>query len=330
MANSQNERIPLCPPDIQPVTDGEARPYWSVMIPVYNCADFLPATLRSLLIQAPGEDRMQIEVVDDASTDADVAKIVREMGGGRVKYFRQPHNKGSLHNFQTCIERSRGQWIHILHGDDRVRTGFYSSFEKFFDQYQTVGAAFCRYAYIDDRGSFMYCQPAEMDYEGVLDNWITKLGERQRIQYVSMVVNRAVYETLGSFYGVEYGEDWEMWMRIANRYQIGYIPTVLAEYRKHFRSISGRSFVTGQNMKDLGLVMQQIQSYLPEAERKEIFERSRKFYAHYAMKTANHLWKNLKHKQGAENQVIEAWRMRPDLFLFYKIVKLYTRMTFNL
>jgi len=30
-----------------------------------------------------------------------------------------------------------------------------------------------------------------------------------------MVVKREVYEKLGGFYGVEYGEDWEMWVRIA-------------------------------------------------------------------------------------------------------------------
>jgi len=70
-----------------------------------------------------------------------------------------------------------------------------------------------------------------------------------------MVVKREVYEKLGGFYGVEYGEDWEMWVRIAANYQIAYTPEVLAEYRMHHNSISGKAFLTGQNMKDLNQVM---------------------------------------------------------------------------
>ena len=50
----------------------------------------------------------QIEVVDDASTDADVAAVVERVGKGRVKYFRQSNNVGSLLNFKTCIDRAEG------------------------------------------------------------------------------------------------------------------------------------------------------------------------------------------------------------------------------
>jgi hypothetical protein len=176
----------------------------------------------------------------------------------------------------------------------------------------------------------MYNQKAEMDNEGILENWVVRLGERQRIQYASIVVKREVYEALGSFYGVEYGEDWEMWMRIASRYKMGYIPEVLAEYRRHESSISGKSFLTGKNMTELQVVMNNIQHYLPEEKRDEVIKTSKKFYSHYALKTANALWKNLRHRSGAVAQVKAAWNMSRDVKLLYKIVKLYTRITLNI
>lgn len=112
-------------PIIKPVTNEIARPIWSVMIPTYNCAQYLRETLTSVLCQDPGEAVMQIEVIDDFSID-NPKVVVDEIGQGRVAFYQQPRNVGAIQNFNTCIQRSRGYWIHILHGDDMVESNFYS------------------------------------------------------------------------------------------------------------------------------------------------------------------------------------------------------------
>jgi glycosyltransferase involved in cell wall biosynthesis len=324
------ERIPKTPPVVDPLPAAVPRPLWSVMIPVYNCSAFLEATLRSVLIQDPGEDFMQIEVIDDGSTDADVAELVYKVGKGRIGYYRQPRNVGSVWNFYTCISLARGKLVHILHGDDKVRYGFYHRLQLLFEQHPTMGAAFCRYAYINEHDKVLFNQPLEMSKPGILENWLETLGERQRIQYVAMVVKREVYEHLGSFYAVEYGEDWEMWMRIAAHYPTGYVPEVLAEYRRHSRSISGRSFLTGRNIRELQTVMTLIDKHLPEKHRHHIRARSRTFYAHYALKTAKILWKDFKHRSGAVAQIRAAWELKKDFVLFLKITGMYIRMALNI
>ncbi|MGI4728441.1 MAG: glycosyltransferase family 2 protein, partial [Janthinobacterium lividum] len=118
-------RIPNVPPVILPVANLADRPLWSVMIPAYNCISFLGDTLKSVLVQDRGEAVMQIAVVDDCSTDGDVAALVEAIGKGRIQYFRQEQNSGSLRNFETCLNRAKGQWIHLLHGDDRIENGYY-------------------------------------------------------------------------------------------------------------------------------------------------------------------------------------------------------------
>lgn len=324
------ERILKNPPAIHPLASAHDRPRWSVMVPVYNCSAFLRETLQSVLDQDPGREQMQIMVVDDASTDTDVKALVMDIGRGRVAYYCQPQNGGSLRNFETCLNLSRGHYIHLLHGDDKVLPGYYATIGSLLDKYPQAGAAFCGYHYIDDKSNYLFAQKAEEEKEGILDNWLLRLGERQRIQYCAITVRREVYEKLGGFYGVTYGEDWEMWMRIAKHYPMAYTPEILAAYRMHYQSISGQSFMTAKNLHDLQWVMNKIHPYLPEEARSSVRKEAMRFYAHYALKTANRIWHNSYNRQSVKAQIHEAFRMHQDAGIYWKAFKLYTKMMLKL
>lgn len=286
------DRIPSSPPNIPARAAVENRPLWSVMIPVYNCARYLPDTLESVLEQDLGEERMQIEVIDDASTDDDVEKMVRELGKGRVGYYRQAHNVGSLRNFETCINRANGQFVHLLHGDDRVKNGFYKKLSALFYTYPEAGAACCNYDFIDDSGGVSHSNQMEATQEGILENWLARIAERQRLQYVAVAVRREVYEVLGSFYGATYGEDWEMWTRIAKYYPIAYTPQVLAQYRQHNDSITSGKILSGEIYSDLTFVINQISHHLPKASRDRIAKRSRFDLALFMLGMAYKSWED--------------------------------------
>lgn len=317
------------PPFIKPLSNETLRPRWSVMIPVYNCAHLLPQALASILEQDPGPEHMQIEVVDDASTDADVAAIVQSVGKGRVQYFRQPENVGSLRNFEVCINRARGYLVHLLHGDDRVRNGYYKKIETLFDQYPQAGAAFCHYDYIDEEGRIMWDHPPSIREEGLLDGWLLQIARRQILQYCAITVKREVYENLGGYYGVVYGEDWEMWVRIASKYEVAYTPEVLAEYRKHASSISSRSFMNAQNIHDIKWVIDAIQHLIPEKERPEVKKTAYRHYARYALTIANSLWHQTHDKEVTKLQIREAMAMHSDLHMWFMAAKIYTKMFIN-
>lgn len=252
-------------PRIPPVEDGVERPLWSVMIPTYNCANYLRETLQSVLAQDPGPDRMQIEVVDDCSTRDDPAAVVEEVGKGRVGFYRQPRNVGHVENFNTCLRRSRGYLIHLLHGDDLALPGYYAAMERAFAAAPEIGAAFCREVRIDETGQRLSISSLLSDSSGILDNWLETIAMGQRLQPPAMTVRREVYEHLGGFDRriTCYGEDWEMWVRIAAHYPVWYEAEPLAAYRIHRESLTGRGTRTGAHAADYRRVIEINRECLP-------------------------------------------------------------------
>jgi glycosyltransferase involved in cell wall biosynthesis len=264
---------------------GTPRPLWSVMIPTYNCAKYLRETLASVLVQAPGADIMQIEVVDDHSTRDDPAAVVEELGHSRVGFYRQPENVGYIRNFETCLKRSRGTLIHLLHGDDRVRDSFYRVMQRAFDESPEIGAAFCRHIYMDEQGHWQSISHLEQPESGILSNCLERLASRQRIQTPSIVVRREVYEKLGGFDSRISccGEDWEMWVRIAAHYPIWYEIEPLAEYRARSTSLSGSAVHTSQDIRDVLKAIDIYRSYLPKTIAGKLSSQAREYFALLAL-----------------------------------------------
>jgi glycosyltransferase involved in cell wall biosynthesis len=323
------DRYPSAPPIIRPLPRDLVRPLWSVMIPTYNAAAFLPETLASVLVQDPGPEAMQIEVVDDASTDADIEALVLRHGKGRVGYFRQPANVGSLRNFETCINRATGQLIHLLHADDKVLPGYYAKVGNLFRKFPSIGAAFSRFSYIDGSGAPLFPHGAEASEEGILDNWLVRIAHHQRVQFCAMTVKREAYERLGAFYGRTYAEDWVMWTRVARDYAVAYCPEVLAQYRMHDSSITGQAYAVGKNIDDLKWAIAEIQNYLPIAERRKARRAALRFFAYYAMGVARKAWISRGDKRVAKAQIRGAFRMYFDIGLLIMAVKLWGKFLLN-
>lgn len=270
---------------IAPLPPGTARPLWSVMIPTFNCADYLGEALASVLAQDPGPEVMQIEVVDDCSTKDDPEAVAADLGAGRVAFHRRPENGGHRANFLTCLERARGRLIHLLHGDDLVLEGFYQKLAEGFVAAPAAGAAFCRHAFVDEGGRVLMLSDLEQAESGLLDNWLERIATRQRIQTPSIVVRREVYETLGVFDSrLSWAEDWEMWARIAAHYPVWYEPEPLARYRMHAASNSDRHRRSGENLRDVRRAVAIIQRLLPAAAAGRIRQRSLEFWADDALR----------------------------------------------
>ncbi len=273
----------LSPPSIASAAE-ERRPLWSVMIPTYNCAHLARETIASVVAQAPGPERMEIVVVDDASSD-DIVEAVAKYGR-RVKLHRQPHTIGVPGNLTEAIRLSRGQLIHILHGDDLVMPGFYDTMADALTDAE-AGAAFCRYVYIDGEGREKGLGPLAMSRMGRLPDALRFLASEQRIMTPSICVRREVYERLGGFHpALRCAEDWEMWVRIARDYPIVYVPLVLARYRMQGDSNTGRNVASAHDVHFNGLAIDIIRTHLPPDIADEVAGQAKRIYARAAFDTA--------------------------------------------
>lgn len=239
------------------------RPLWSVVIPTYNCAEFLKETLKSVLAQDPGETLMEIIVVDDHSTKDDPEAVAKEYGQGRVQFIRQEKNVGKVKNYETGLTASKGIYIHQLHGDDLVYDGFYSEMETLFNESPTAGAGFCRTNYIDYGSRITGVTGMIQAKEGIVPDMLEKLYTQQYIQTPSMVVKRAVYESIACFdRRLDCMEDWEMWTRIANNYPIATSNKVLAAYRSHQDNATNSTFNNGTALQTHQLICDIVDGYI--------------------------------------------------------------------
>lgn len=298
------------PPVILPPPPLAKRPFWSVMIPIYNCReDYLRETLGSVLCQDPGPGDMQIEVLDNCSTVGDAEGVVREIGGGRIAFHRQTHNLGIAGNFNACIDRALGQWVHILHGDDTVRPEFYKRARAGIAAHPEVGAALSRLIYIDGDGRWVGLSELESRVPHILDDSFTwRQLTDQRIQFVAMVVRRSTYEELGGFRpSLPHCLDWDMWKRVAIAKAIVYDPEPLACYRLHEGMESSRLIMTGANVAEERRSIEYTCALLPTEQAASVRQAARKLVGIKATRRARQLWRN-GHRFAAWRQLAEAVR----------------------
>lgn len=239
------------PPRVDPVPEGVRRPRWSVMIPTFNCASYLRQTLESVLAQDLGPEEMQIEVIDDCSTKDDPEAVVREVGRGRVTFHRKEKNEGSTSNFNTCIARSRGQLVHILHGDDWVLPGFYTELGEMAKRAPNHALYACRSFFVDAQGIINSVTPhlPELANGG---HDVGQFFHGTALQFAGVAIQRNFFEKQGGFRtNLVHCTDWEMWVRAITKGGGMISSEALACYRVFEGNESSRFVKTAENLKDI-------------------------------------------------------------------------------
>jgi glycosyltransferase involved in cell wall biosynthesis len=298
-------------------------PRISVLIPTYRPQpDLFRQTLRSVISQTAANHTIDIEVIDDASPDKRPDGIVREIGDGRVSLFRQPHNLGLAGNWNSCIERARGEWIHILHQDDLVYEGFYDALCSGLKN-ADVGIAFCRHEFVDATGQVIGRSDLERESSGIVDNFLLRIASGQKIQFAAALLRRSACAESGGFdKSLSFALDWEMWARLASRYAVWFEPRVLACYRIHSNSTGFGLAKSGHAVRDHRRAVALISSYVPMDSRNEIRRLARQSAVNYLFSQATSLVEHGSVRQGLRCGC-EAFLMscnRGNLFRFLQLI----------
>ncbi|MFN3412634.1 MAG: glycosyltransferase [Thermoanaerobaculum sp.] len=236
------------------------------MIPVYNCAHYLEAALRSVLAQDPGPEAMQIAVVDDLSND-DPEAIIKNLAPGRVEYVRHTTRHGAAANFNACIRLARGRWVHILHGDDAVRPGFYETMQQAISMHPEIVAAFCRTIFVNSSGHWLGVSDLDQEKADIYANFLARIAISNRVWAPAIVVKREVYEKVGGFNpDLPHCCDWDMWKRVALAGPVWFTPDPLVLYRVHPASDTSKLVQNAANIADMRKALALSLQYLPANE----------------------------------------------------------------
>jgi glycosyltransferase involved in cell wall biosynthesis len=207
-------------------------PKVSVCVPTFNRAGLLRESLSTLLAQDATD--YEILVVDNCSTD-DTGDVVRSFGDARIRYVRNERNLGSRGNWNRCIDLAAGDYVAICHDDDLYAREFVRECRGFLDEHPSVGFVHSGFTLIDADGvptRRFLAYPASRVLPSA-QIFRSFLAEIHNVGFSTVMVRREAYRDAGPFETDFLCADFDMWLRLAYRFDVGYISKSLVLYRTH-------------------------------------------------------------------------------------------------
>lgn len=207
----------------------------TVVIPCYNSLRFLPETVASVLQQdLSGSTATEFEVllVDDGGTD-DLSGWVDRLADDRVRLIRQD-NAGVSAARNFGIRSARGEFVAFIDSDDLWEPDALASLINAFNDNPRIALTYGGYDIVNIDGS-PTGRTGVSTWDG--DVW-DRLITNNTISASIVMLRRKVVDDVGYFaenrdrFPIDV-EDWELWLRIASRWQIGVVPRVLMHVRRH-------------------------------------------------------------------------------------------------
>lgn len=230
------------------------KPKVSVVIPCYNYADYLRLCLQSVFNQTFQD--FEIIVVDDGSTD-NIELVVRQFKDPRIKYVRNRVNLGQTKSINIGLKLSSGEFITIIGADDLMLENNLDAKVKLLERNDNAGLCFSNAFVIDKDGNIKQLFYKGGQFPECPYNYFNLLLLKGNfIVASSVLVRRKCYDTLG-FYkeDLNYGEDWNMWLRISLHYDFVYINEPLIKYRVHDRNLSKQIYKNFKDKKYIELII---------------------------------------------------------------------------
>lgn len=107
---------------------------FSIITAVYNTAGFLDEAIQSVVSQTVGIERIQLILVNDASTDhsLEICRRWESLYPDNIKVIDQPQNHGVSASRNTGLRHAVGRYINFLDSDDKFSPDVCEHVEAFF------------------------------------------------------------------------------------------------------------------------------------------------------------------------------------------------------
>ena len=214
----------------------------SVIIPAYNSGLFLAEAIESVLTQQNVD--VEAIVVNDGSTDNTLE--IASGFGERIEVITQK-NSGVAASRNIGAARAKGEYLAFLDADDIWLP------DKLALQIQKIQSGFpVVYSNRYNFGQIGDLPLIQSDIMELPEGNIWKLLlSGNMITTSSIVIKKEIFEEFDGFNSeLPSCEDWDLWLRCAEKYPIGCCPEPLVKYRVHPGGIS-RNYVRMNKMRQL-------------------------------------------------------------------------------
>jgi len=212
-------------------------PAVTVYISSYNHARYLPQTIDSVLTQSFQD--FELLISDDGSTDAshEVLSAYQAQYPDKIHYFwHEGHaNRGVTYSCNVALTRARGTYFTWLGSDDYWLPEKLAFQVKFMDEHPEVGLCYTSARTLSASGELFPTLGAQA--------YISTEAWRQfvianPIIASTVIVPRRCLDEVGVFDESLLFSDWELWIRLAAKYTVAFLPEALAAYRVHGQNVS--------------------------------------------------------------------------------------------
>jgi glycosyltransferase involved in cell wall biosynthesis len=221
--------------------NNESKNSIDVIIPVYNGKKFILQALDSVVHQTLSPSK--IIVVDDGSTDKTHELITEfaKTSGVEIQIIKK-ENGGLSSARNAGIKASTADFIAFLDADDVwVNNKLEKQLEVFKStEFGNLGLVYCKYDLINEGGEKTtgYVLPLDKKFRGYV---FSKMLAANKIlsSGSGVLIKKEVLENAGFFdEELKFGEDWDMWIRIAEKFEVDYVDETLVHIRRHANNMS--------------------------------------------------------------------------------------------
>jgi glycosyltransferase involved in cell wall biosynthesis len=201
-------------------------PRVSVVMPVRDGATYLVQALESVLDQSVKD--IEVVVVDDGSTDA-TPEILRALAAGDARLRVETQSaKGLTEALNKGWRASSAPYVARLDADDVALPGRLAAQARFLDDHPRVGVVGSAYFPLAHDGTRL--PPVHYPVD---DATLRRDLQRHNcLPHPTVMVRRAALEEAGG-YRLDQAEDYDLWLRIAERHELANLPEPYILYRHH-------------------------------------------------------------------------------------------------
>ncbi|KUJ61882.1 hypothetical protein AR687_09980 [Flavobacteriaceae bacterium CRH] len=233
--------------------------FFSIVIPLYNKADYIESTLKSILNQTFTD--YEIIIINDGSTDNSIAKVL-QFNDSRIQIYNQK-NQGAAVARNLGIEKAKYDYIAFLDADDLWKANHLETLKTLILNFPNVGIFASRYELVFKNGKnyIPKFKGLSADFEGIIPNYFETSLPYPVATSSSIVIPKCIFKKVGYFKSsISSGQDVDMWIRIALKYRVAISNKVTASYLHYIENSLSKTPILEKKIKDFNDYKEQEES----------------------------------------------------------------------